>query len=122
MNKVNQLNCPYIKFFGDEVTAAGSCESIPVSGYSSLQLQVAGFTSCSIKVQGCINFTNTSKEQLEDDDITWEDLSTINLNGFEVADAIADNGLFLVVFQGCIKLRVVVESLSGTGTITGTLR
>ena len=122
MNKVNQLNCPYIKFFGDSVTATGACESIVVNGYSSLQLQVAGFNACSIKVQGCINFTDAAKEQLTDDDITWEDLSTINLNGFEVADAISANGLFMVVFPGCIKVRVVVESLDGEGTITGTLR
>ena len=95
---------------------------IVVNGYSSLQLQVAGFTACSIKVQGCITFTDAAKEQLTDDNITWEDLSTINLNGFEVSDAIASNGLFLIVFPGCIKARVVVESLDGEGTITGTLR
>lgn len=118
--KISTINCPMFVVDGE-----GTSESMVCQGYDSLNVEVSGYDACLIHFEGCIDCVKEVDGKTvnkEDSEIEWHGLTTVNLKTFEVAESVISKGLFIVPVSGCLKVRAVVDSVTGDGSIVCTLK
>ena len=116
--RIDQVKFPFFK----GVSAAGSSDIFNnIYCYNALTLEVSGSTAVSLKVQGCINTEDVNKQPIPDVNLEWTDLGIINLSDFSVTASATSNGIYSVTIAGIAKVRVVLESVTGSTTVIGVM-
>lgn len=117
LSRLDQKKFPFFR----EASSAGNSDIFGNNGYDSLTLEVSGATGVSLKVQGCINLEDANKNPIPDANLQWSDLAVINMKNFNVGSSISENGIYAIGVNGLAKIRVVLESVTGSVTVIGTL-
>lgn len=123
----DKLYIPNISFFNSvkvPVTGPQTTSSFYNDNVQSEQilLEVSGVSSISLKVQGCIKYKDADGNMLDDADCIWNDLSLLDAKDYSLKNSITGNGLFIINISGIIRLRLKIESISGSATVVGTMR
>ena len=108
---------PFFDSVKTPVSESGTSPSFRNNGYTSMTIEVSNATTIAAHVEGCVNIENANGETLEDNDCHWTPLKLINLTTLEQVDGMNANGIYLLTLCGCQRIRVVVESVTGTATI-----
>jgi hypothetical protein len=120
----SNLNIQIVPFFDSvksPLASDGVSKGYWVNGYDNLAVEVSGTGSGTIVVQGCINTVNADGQQLEDQDISWTDLSMLSATNYSQKATITENGIYYVAISGVSRLRIEATGVSGTLTIVGAL-
>ena len=117
LSKLDQIKFPFFR----GVSSASESDFFNNNCYNILTLEVSGAESVSLRVQGCVNIEDSRRVPLDDEDLTWFDLATINAGDFSVTSIITANGIYSIGISGTTKIRVVVDSVSGSATVVGVL-
>ena len=110
---------PFFDSVKSPLTAAGTSESFHNSGFSTMILEIANATAISAKVEACVNILKPNGEAMTDNECEWTQLAVIGMSDYAVSDSISDNGIYAIGINGTARVRVVVESVSGSAVITG---
>ena len=117
LGRLDQKKFPFFR----EATEAANSDIYNNSGFGILTLEVSGAESVSLKVQGCINSEDANKNPIADENLVWSDLAAINTKDFSLGSTISANGIYAISIIGMPKIRVVLESVSGTVNAIGVL-
>lgn len=116
------LNIQVVPFFDsvkNPITSDDTSKGFWANGYDNLAVEVSGTGSGTIVVQGCINTVDASGKQLDDQDISWTDLSMLSATNYSQKATITENGIYYVGVSGISRVRVQATDVSGSLTIVG---
>ncbi len=117
LGKLDQQKFPFFR----GASAAATSDIYNNSAYGVLTLEVSGASSISLKVQGCVNVENADKTLIPDNNLVWSDLAVIDTKDYSVGSSITANGIYAIGISGLAKIRVVIESISGTANVIGVM-
>ncbi len=119
-SNLNKKVFPFFNSVKNPVGKAGTSDALILSYlYSSMNIEVSGVTSGDISVEGCINTLNPDGSVKTDEECSWSKLSLIDLNGMKTIDSIPGDGIYALGVDGMSRVRVVINSISGSATIVG---
>ena len=115
LGKLDQKKFPFFR----GVSEAAVSDIFNNNMYDSLTLEITGAESIQLRVQGCINVEDANKNPIPEENLEWNDLGLINIKNFTVVESATVNGIYCIGIGGLTKIRVVIESVTGSATVTG---
>ena len=111
---------PFADSVKKPISEAGATESFHNHGYRSLTLEVNGdISSINLKIEGCVNIINAEGRSLEDNEVFWIGIPLVDATTGEIVTAVDKKGIYRVDITGLLRVRVNVESISGTASVVG---
>lgn len=112
---------PFFDSVKTPLTEDKASDSIWNNGYDNLSLEISGNGSATIVVQGCVNTVDANGKQLNDNEITWTNLSMLDAKDYSQKAELTENGIYYVGIIGISRIRVNATDVSGELVIVGAL-
>ncbi len=111
---------PFFNSVKKPVTETGTSDSFCANYlYSTMNIEVSGVTSGDIIIEGCINILNKDGSNKKEDECVWTKLSFVDLSTMTLGSSIVSDGIYSVGIDGMSRVRIVINSISGSATIVG---
>jgi len=107
MSKIKQS----FVFFKDAEDIGVSENYLAINGNESLIINLSGTGTCSVELQGKVDFN----------DVEWKTLGVINKKDFSIATSMANNSVYTASVEGLYGVRVEIKSVSEKVTVFANL-